>query len=278
MSRGTFDDLFGNAEISTDSTSSSGGSTPAVPGSGENNDIEVIGGFKLDKSFLNALYAGGKISAQQRESILQGADVSTLLLSQYDLFYLTVGRLGSRTAAASLKLIPLFLATAVYAVGDLVQYQPAGTSAPGLYQAVVAPPVGTLPTDNRYFQAIIAAPVSPLIDADIVCPAAAAVAAAGAGILGQGNNNGASLTPVTIPAGRRYRMWVSEIRGTNAGTPLPTDCHYRVELLNTEQINGDGSVTLTITPRWAQIATANNAAIAAITAGAFTARVKVELQ
>jgi len=59
------------------------------------------GGHWIDSTFLDALYGGGRLSASQRSAILDGADPSQFCLSDYDLFALTLGRLGARDTRRS---------------------------------------------------------------------------------------------------------------------------------------------------------------------------------
>lgn len=55
----------------------------------------------INTTFLDALYGGGKLTAEQRSEILAGRDPLSYGLSQYDLCALTCGRFGSCGACAS---------------------------------------------------------------------------------------------------------------------------------------------------------------------------------
>lgn len=54
------------------------------------------GAHWIDSTFLDALYGGGRLGPSQRSAILDGADPSLFCLGAYDLFVLTLGRLGAR--------------------------------------------------------------------------------------------------------------------------------------------------------------------------------------
>lgn len=327
---GFLDSATGKANVQS---TGGGGAGTGVPQS----DLVSVGGGVIDTSFLDALYTGGKLTAGQRDAILSGSDPSSYGLNAYDLWNLTNGRLGSKSAASSsMPLILAWVATVVYQVGQvvtyqppgsagvglyqaqqtvpvntppttagywvqlvsptaalispyselasyqvgqLVIYQPLGTQAAGLYQAKVAPPqVGIAPTVTSYWQQLVSPGPVVLFDADLLNPALAGLSAPASGVLGQLNTSGSALSAITIPAGRRYRLTVGEVRPNVAGGSTPTDSHFRLELLAAETLNAvDGTVSLVITPRWAQIATANAAAIAAQAANLFAARARVEL-
>lgn len=166
-----------------------------------------------------------------------------------------------------------------YQPGQLVIYQPPGTQSAGLYQCKATPPTaGTLPTAVAYWQNLVSPGPVVLYDADVLNPTLAGLSAPASGVFGQLNTSGTALPAITIPAGKRYRLIAGEIRPNLAGGSSPTDCHFRLELLAAETANAvDGTVSLVITPRWAQLATANAQAIAAQSANLFAARVRVEL-
>lgn len=63
--------------------------------------IIVCGGHLLDSTFLDALYGGHKVTACQRSELLAGADPAAFGLNDYDLWWLTCGRLGRRGASQS---------------------------------------------------------------------------------------------------------------------------------------------------------------------------------
>lgn len=326
------DSVINNVDISGGSTSSSGAG--GVLGSGDS--IPTVGGNQIDISFLDALYAGGKLTPAARDALLTGQDPSQFGLSAYDLFYLTCGRLGSKSAIAGscFSLVLAFSLAAAYQPGQIVTYQPQGASGVGLYQAVQAVPAGTLPTNTAYwlqlasptaqlvptwsstatypvgqivtyaaqngpiglYQVTSAPPAGTLptnatywvplntpgpqalLDVDVLSPALASVSAPGSGILAVQQTSGTVLAGLIVPAGRAYKVTVSEIRPNNRGGSTPTDSNVRLVPLISEQINGDGSTTVTITPRWSQAATANNASIAAVSALSLAVRLTVTLQ
>ena len=134
-----------------------------IPGSGSNNSIQTIGGFALDTAFLDALYGGGKVTQTQRDALLSGTDPSSVGLNQYDLWVLSVGRLGSRSGGSCCTMpIAAWSGSSAYTVGQLVTYQPPGATASGLYQASVAVPAGTLPTAVAYWN-VLATPTQNVI-------------------------------------------------------------------------------------------------------------------
>lgn len=326
---GLFSGIFGQGTVAKSSIA------PAAAAVVPQTDLVRVGGGEIDTSFLDALYAGGKVTAQQRDSLLAGSDPGAVGLNAYDLWNLTNGRLGSRTTQATC--MPLILAwslatayqagavvtyqppgapavglyqaqqavpagttpttsgywaqlvsptaapiavysdTGVYLVGQIVLYQPPGTQNMGLYQVKVAlPSVGVPPTVSAFWQVLVSPGPVVLIDVDVQNPALGAIAAGGAGILGQDNVVGTVLPTIILPAGRRYRVTVTEVCPNANGGSTPTDCHFRLEALAAETVTNSGTA-LVITPRWVRIGTANNAAIAAVAALAFTARVRVEL-
>ncbi len=173
------DTLFNNVTVTSSSGSSgSTASTAAVPGSGSNNAIQVIGGNPLDTAFLDALYAGGKLTPTQRDAILTGSDPSTFGLSQYDLYYLTVGRLGSKSSSCcAMPLITAFALSVPYQQGQLVTYQPAGAPGLGVYQATTSVPAGTVPPNPAYWLTVVSptAPIIPLYSATTAYPRGALV-------------------------------------------------------------------------------------------------------
>lgn len=326
---GFFAGILGQGTVAKSSTG------PAAAAAVPQTDLVRVGGGEIDTSFLDALYAGGKVTAQQRDSLLAGSDPGAVGLNAYDLWNLTNGRLGSRnTVGACMQLILAWSLATAYQAGALVTYQPPGAPGVGLYQAQQAVPAGTTPTTSGYwvqitsptaapiaiysdtgvyllgqivtyqppgtqnmglYQVKVALPsvgvqptvsafwqvlVSPgpvvLVDVDVQNPALGLIAAGGAGILGQDNTVGSVLPTILLPAGRRYRITVSEVCPNVNGGSTPTDCHFRVEALAAETVTNNGTA-LVISPRWVRVGTANNAAIAAVTALAFTARVRVEL-
>ena len=143
------------ASTSADSNPSTAPASATVPGSAENNAIQVIGGQKVDVAFVDALYAGGKLTALQRESILTGSDPSLCGLNQYDLYYVTVGRLGSRLTAAALGLIAAWSLTTAYTAGQIVLYTETGNTQGSLFQAQSAVPAGTAPTNTSYWSRLV---------------------------------------------------------------------------------------------------------------------------
>jgi hypothetical protein len=249
--------------------------------------IKTIGGYKIDVSFLDALYAGNKLTASQRDAILGGSDPSGFGLSQYDLYYLTVGRLGSRTTptTSSLPAIGAYNPALSYAVGALVTYAAPGVQVGGVYQALQqVPPQGSapggassLPSNVAYWSVVVPPGPVVLFDADVLNPTLALVAAGGAGVSGVQSTSGTALATITIPNGRRYRLLSYDLRPNTAGTSMPTDHLLTFIPSAAEVLNGDGTTTLIITPRWFQQANANNAAIAAVAANAVAARLRVEL-
>jgi hypothetical protein len=264
-------------KVTVQAGASSAGADPI--GSGDN--ITTAGGFRVDVSFLDALYAGGKLSAAQRDAILTGSDVTSFGLSQYDLYYLTVGRLGSRTApTAALGIIALWLSTTTYSAGQIVSFQPPGTQRQALYQASASGggPAGTPPTNTTFWTALTDPGPVVLFDGDVTNPALAAVAAAGAGIPSLQKTDGTALAAIVVPAGRRYRIWVSQVRPVTPGQAAPNDSAVLVDFSPSEAIASDGTnnVNLTLTPRWRQLSSANNAAIAAVAVGALSVRLRVE--
>jgi hypothetical protein len=273
MKMAIFDGVSGKATVT-----SGGGSVAAgdVPGSADK--FITINGRQVDPSFLDALYAGGKVSASAREAILNGSDPTLYGLNEYDLFYLTARQLGSKsTAASTFGLIPAYSPTTVYPSGSIVSYQPPGTQYPGYYQSTVGnAPAGTLPTNLNFWQVIASPGPVVLIETDLLNPALAAVAAAGAGIAGIQNTSGTAVATITVPAGKRYKVTVSEARPNTAGTSMATDCNVDVVPLIAETLNADGTVSLVVTPRWTQLSTANNSAIAAVAASFLSARLRVE--
>lgn len=326
---GIFSGILGTGTVAKSSTS------PAAATSVPQTDLIRVGGGEIDTSFLDALYAGGKVTAQQRDSILAGSDPGAVGLNAYDLWNLTNGRLGSRnTLATCMALIAAWSLAVSYQAGALVTYQPPGAPGVGLYQAQQAVPAGTTPTTSGYWAQIVSPTTAPiavysdtgvylvgqivtyqppgtqnmglyqvkvalpsvgiqptvsafwqvlvnpgpvvLMDVDVQNPTLGAVAAGGAGILGQDSTVGTVLPTIILPANRRYRITVTEVCPNNDGVSTPTDCHFRVEALAAETVTNSGKA-LVITPRWVRVATANNAAIAAVTALAFAARVRVEM-
>lgn len=327
-----FDSVLNNVDISGNSSSTAG----SVDVLGSADSIPTVGGNKIDVSFLDALYAGSKLTPAARDAILGGQDPSQFGLSAYDLFYLTCGRLGSKSAIAGacFSLVLAFSVAATYQPGQIVTYQPQGASGVGLYQAVQAVPAGTLPTNTAYWTQLASPTAQPvpawsstatypigqivtyaaqngpiglyqvtsvppagtlptngtywvplntpgpqaLLDTDVLSPALALVAAPGAGILALQQTSGTVLAGIIVPSGRAYKVTVSEIRPNNRGGSTPVDSTVRLVPLISEQINGDGSTTVTITPRWSQTATANNTAIAAVSALSLAVRLTVTLQ
>jgi len=271
-----FKGVLGN--VSVDTSAAPAATASAVPGSGDG--IITVGGNKIDPSFLDSLYNGGKLSSAARESILNGGDVTIYGLSPYDLFYLTCGRLGSKTSPVStFATVPEYSANTTYSQGQIVQYQPTGARTPGLYQVTAASaPAGTLPTNTLFFAALIPAGPIVLYEAELTNPLLAAVGQPGAGILAQQNTVGTALPSFIVPAGRSYRHSVSDVRpAIRNGSTLPVDAHMWVEFTIVETLNADGSTTVAMTPRWVQIATGNNAAITVVNAGALASRVCIDL-
>lgn len=274
---GLFDSVTGKVSVDT-SEAPAAPTSSEVAGSGDR--ILTVGGNKIDPSFLDSLYNGGKLTAAARENILNGGDVTIYGLSAYDLYYLTCGRLGAKTSPVScFAVVPTFSANATYTQGQIVQYQPTGARTPGLYQVTAASvPAGTLPTNIAYFVALIPAGPVVLYEAELQNPALSAVSAAGASILAQQNTTGTALPAFIVPAGRSYRFSTSDVRpAIRNGSTLPVDAHLWVEFTIVETLNQDGTTTVAMTPRWVQIATGNNAAINLVTAATLAARVCIEL-
>jgi len=270
------DSVLNNVSVGSGSSTVASTGSSGVPGSGD--AIAAGSTNKIDVSFLDSLYAGGKLTPANRDAILAGSDPSVYGLSQYDLYYLTVGRLGSKSAlpAACFSLIVAWSATSAYQAGQIVTYQPVGAAGVQLYQASVLAPAGTLPTNTTYWVQLTGSQA--LLDVDLVNPALASVAAPGTGVLALQNTSGTVLGGIIVPAGRAYRINVSEVRPNARGSSMAVDANVRLVPLVSEQLNGDGSVTVTITPRWSQVATANNASIAAVALGNLASHLTVTLQ
>ena len=125
--------------------------------------ILYVGGGQIDTAFLDALYTGAKVTAAQRDAIMAGSDPSAVGLNAYDLYYLTVGRLGSRVAAAvGFPIIAIYSASTVYQAGQIVIFQPPGTVQVGLYQAGINVPVGTAPTVVAYWTQLSSPQAAPI--------------------------------------------------------------------------------------------------------------------
>lgn len=176
-------------------------------------------------------------------------------------------------------------ATKQYYKGDLVSYSPSGALYPGLYKATgAAPAVGAAPLSsagvaNSGWAPILSPGQQVIFDSNITNPAAGAVAVAPAAtITAMVTNDGTPVGPLSIPVNRRYRVRVSDPRPAVAGASMPADCHVGVFPRCVEVLNLDGTVTLTITPRWECIASAAAATIAAIAANTLTVRLTVELE
>lgn len=92
---GLWDVIKGNVVVEGSSGSSAAPASSVVPGSGD--AFLTVKGIRVDPSFLDALYAGSKVTALQREGVLDGTcDPRSLVLSPYDLWYLTGGQFGSK--------------------------------------------------------------------------------------------------------------------------------------------------------------------------------------
>lgn len=156
---GIFSGILGQGTVAKSSTS------PAAATAVPQTDLIRVGGGEIDTSFLDALYTGGKVTAQQRDSILAGSDPGAVGLNAYDLWNLTNGRLGSRnTLASCLALISAWSLAVSYQAGVLVTYQPPGAPAAGLYQAQQGVPAGTTPTTSGYWVQIVS-PTAALVAA-----------------------------------------------------------------------------------------------------------------
>lgn len=97
---GFIDQLFGRVSVPGSSSSSGAPASSAVPGGGD--AFLTVKGIRIDPSFLDSLYAANKVTALQREGVLDGTcDPRTLVLSPYDLYYLTAGQYGSKAVNPS---------------------------------------------------------------------------------------------------------------------------------------------------------------------------------
>lgn len=272
---GIIQTAFNKVSVGSAASPAAASSDGSVPGSGDS--IVTAGNYKIDVSFLDSLYAANKLSPAQRDQILAGQDPANFGLGDYDLYYLTCGRLGSKTATSGLlALVATWSIALTYQAGQLVIYQPPGVVGLNLYQAIVRVPAGTLPTNPSYWVQVSGS--SALLEADLVNPGLAGLSAPSSGILGLQSTSGTPLAGVIVPAGRGYRVTVSEIRPVTPGGATPTDSNVRLVPLISEQLNGDGSRVVTITPRWSQTATANASAIAAVGAASLTAHLTLALQ
>lgn len=179
----------------------------------------------------------------------------------------------------SMASIAMYSGTTAYAPGQLVIYQQPGTQTFAIYLCQVQTVAGVLPTVTANWLAVTNPGPVVLFDADVTNPALATIATPASGVLGLQSTSGTALGPITIPAGRRYRIQTFNPRPAAALTSMPTDSNIQVFALAAESAIGDstGNVVLTITPRWTQTATANTAGVAAVAAGLLTARVRVEL-
>lgn len=82
------------------------------------------GGHWIDSTFLDALYGGGRLGPSQRSAILDGADPAQFCLSDYDLFALTLGRLGARETMRSPANLLVLAAGAALVPGQAVWVHP----------------------------------------------------------------------------------------------------------------------------------------------------------
>lgn len=274
---------MGREVVQVEGGAGTGGAPLQVTGS--NDSIRTVNNFEVDVSFLDALYAGGKISCNTRDRILAGADPAGFGLSEYDLYYLTVGRLGSKSACApacACAIIAAFVLTTSYKKGDLVSYTPPGAENAGLYQAASDNvPVGTVPTVTTYWTQITSPGPLYLYNSDITNPVLTAIAAPGgaeaATIVASAAYAGSALAALTVPSGRRYRAYVSEPRPSTPGQSMTATEVVKVNLRCVETLNTDGTVSLVITPFWNVEAVAPAAATTVVAVNALTARLRVEL-
>lgn len=118
--------------------------------------VVSVGSGPIDTSFLDCLYTGGRLTGEHRDAILSGSDPSKYGLIPYDLYTLTLGRLGSADRAGFLVgPIRVFSAARTYQAGDLVLYR-AGSAEPfALLQARSQVPPGTLPAAGLFWSLIV---------------------------------------------------------------------------------------------------------------------------
>jgi len=254
------------------------------------------GAYNIDVGYLNALYGAGKLTPAQRTAILGGSDPSGMGLSSYDLYYLTDGALGnnSTVTTAGLSLIPAYNAASSYPQYQLVTFQPPGCQNAALYQAVQAVPangasiaggaaINALPTNTAYWTQLTNPGPVVLYDADVLNPALASAAGV-ASVPSTAETDGTALAALTIPAGRRYKILELGVHPAVAGGAMPADQKVDVDAYCVEVLNADGSVTLTVTPRWYQFqkaavsATSSGNSYGAVGAGTLVARLRIELQ
>lgn len=133
----------------TVSGSSTSGSTNTLTGAstggsvaGSGDAFTNGGGHQIDPSFLDSLYAAGKITAAQRESLLTRLDPRTLGLSDYDLWYLSGGQYGSRLLSIAGAVYPSAVVVLDQFITDAAEV--AGAAA----EVTVADRVLTIPANS----------------------------------------------------------------------------------------------------------------------------------
>ena len=179
-------------------------------------------------------------------------------------------------------LIASYNVNTTYTKGDFVVARPnASNEWPGLYQYVAETPAkGKLPTDSSYWAQIVAPGPVVLLQGDVLSPTLPALSAPGgteaATITISGTvAAGATLGSFTLAAGKGYRVEVSEPRPSARGASLPDDVLVKLFIRPTEVNNADGTTTVSLLAKWYYTALATATAVAAISASALTARIKV---
>lgn len=169
-----------------------------------------------------------------------------------------------------------------YFRGDLVRYSPNNNRWPGVYQVTVlavAQDITPVPASgvglNPGWAEVVRPGPALIAEIDVLNPALSAVGAQ-ANITGIRGAAGTALGAMTIRSGKRYRLTITEPRPANIGQSMATDSVVKLFAGCAEVLNADGTVTLTITPRWEAVSTAINVDLAAIAANTLTARICIE--